>query len=331
MNPAEACRHFPGVGTAGRPVETAGGHIHRTWIVPATTGRWVLQACNADVFPDLPALMHNTTLVASAVEPLLVPEPAADGSSLWRDREGVVWRMRRFVDGTMCDPVGASTGSLGELGRGLGAFHRRVAGLSGLRQHLPGFHDPRRRWAELERLGVGGLAPFRFLVDEADRLGPPAVPVRVAHFDAKADNFVLDGRGRVRALIDLDTVMPGSWLWDVGDLARSVTGTRAEDEPDGMAFDGVRFDAVVAGYLAEVGELLTASERDALGLAAAVVTFEQAVRFLADHLAGDVYYRVARPGHNLDRYRAQLALLESMTAAGLGRPDERSGPFYPRR
>jgi Ser/Thr protein kinase RdoA (MazF antagonist) len=141
---------------------------------------------------------------------------------------------------------------------------------------------------------------------------PPTVPLRVAHFDAKADNFVVDDGGRVRALIDLDTVMSGSWLWDVGDLARSTTGTRAEDEPDDMAFDGDRFAALIDGYRGETDPILTATERDGLALAPLIVTFEQAVRFLTDHLAGDVYYRVARTGHNLDRCRAQLALLESM-------------------
>jgi Ser/Thr protein kinase RdoA (MazF antagonist) len=137
----------------------------------------------------------------------------------------------------------------------------------------------------------------------------------VCHFDAKADNFVMAANGRVKALVDLDTVMPGAWAWDVGDLVRSAAATRAEDDPVGMAFDLDRFAAVVDGYVAGAGSLLTTAERSVLPFAAMAVTFEQAVRFVTDHLAGDVYYRVDRPGHNLDRYRAQLALLDSMVAA----------------
>jgi Ser/Thr protein kinase RdoA (MazF antagonist) len=141
---------------------------------------------------------------------------------------------------------------------------------------------------------------------------PPSVPLRVAHFDAKADNFLIDADGQVSALIDLDTVMPGSILWDVGDLLRSATATQPEDVPDGMAFDAARAGAILSAYRDAAGDLLTEAERSALPLAGPVVTFEQAVRFLADHLAGDAYYRVGYRGHNLDRARAQLLLLEGM-------------------
>jgi hypothetical protein len=95
-------------------------------------------------------------------------------------------------------------------------------------------------------------------------------------------------------------------------MVRSTTATAPEDEPVGMAMDAGRHRAVMTGYLDAAGALLTAAERAALPDAGPVVTWEQAVRFLTDHLAGDAYYRVARPGHNLDRARAQLALVESM-------------------
>jgi Ser/Thr protein kinase RdoA (MazF antagonist) len=159
------------------------------------------------------------------------------------------------------------------------------------------------------------------LATSAGAIDPPAVPCRVAHFDAKADNVLLDNdTGRVRAIVDLDTVMPGSVLWDVGDLARSLTTTEAEDVADAsrVTFLQERFDALLGGYCREADAFLTPSEQAALTVAPAVVTFEQAVRFLTDHLAGDLYYRVAHAGHNLERARTQLALLESMLAAGLG-------------
>ena len=139
--------------------------------------------------------------------------------------------------------------------------------------------------------------------------------MRAAHHDAKADNVLLDVEtGEPVALIDLDTVMPGSWLWDVGDMVRSVTATAAEDDPVGMAMDAAKWRAVMNGYVRVAGDLLTRAERAALPDAGPVVTWEQAVRFLADHVAGDRYYKVTRAGHNLDRARAQLALVESMVA-----------------
>ncbi|MHB8463436.1 MAG: phosphotransferase enzyme family protein [Acidimicrobiales bacterium] len=317
MSPDEVCANFPAVGPVGSAVRLDGGHIHDTWLVTGGTGRWIVQRCNTTVFTRLDAVMANIAVVSTVV-PEMAHCPARDGSVLWRDAAGDVWRVRPYVEGDGRGDREPGADLARELGRGLGAFHRRVAAIDPLRLAVtvPGFHDPVARLAALERLGdVGPIDRFRWLAEEAYRLQSPAVPLRVAHFDAKADNFLFDPSGRVRALIDLDTVMPGSWLWDVGDLARSATGTTGEDEPDGMTFDLSRFDAIVDGYRTAVDGLLCDAERGGLRVAPMVVTFEQAVRFLADHLAGDVYYRVSRPDQNLDRATAQLRLLESMVAA----------------
>jgi aminoglycoside phosphotransferase (APT) family kinase protein len=143
-----------------------------------------------------------------------------------------------------------------------------------------------------------------------------AVPVRIAHNDAKLANVLLDERsGEPLCVVDLDTVMPGSALYDFGDLVRSVTSPSLEDEED-LSQVGVRvplFEALARGYLEAVGAVLTSVERDQLVFAGRLITLEQAVRFLTDHLEGDRYYRIARPGHNLMRARTQLRLLESLT------------------
>jgi aminoglycoside phosphotransferase (APT) family kinase protein len=142
------------------------------------------------------------------------------------------------------------------------------------------------------------------------------VPVRIAHNDAKLANVLLDERsGEPLCVVDLDTVMPGSALYDFGDLVRSVTSPSLEDEED-LSQVGVRvplFEALARGYLEAVGAVLTSVERDQLVFAGRLITLEQAVRFLTDHLEGDRYYRIARPGHNLIRARTQLRLFESLT------------------
>jgi Ser/Thr protein kinase RdoA (MazF antagonist) len=138
------------------------------------------------------------------------------------------------------------------------------------------------------------------------------LPVRVAHNDAKAANLLVGKAGAV-VVVDLDTVMPGSVLWDVGDMVRSSTGT-ADEATARVSFDAGRYYALVEAWLAEVGDLLTAAERAAVATAGPVVTFEQAVRFLTDHLEGDVYFRVTRPDQNLDRARNQVDLLRSMVS-----------------
>src|SRR5207253_5131605 len=101
------------------------------------------------------------------------------------------------------------------------------------------------------------------------------------------------------------TVMPGSLLWDVGDMVRSSTGA-PEEEGAAAAFDIDRYDALVDAYIEETGDLLSAAERDAIDVAGPVVTYEQTVRFLTDHVLGDVYFRIDHPGQNLDRARNQL-------------------------
>ena len=161
------------------------------------------------------------------------------------------------------------------------------------------------------------------MAEEADSLVEVAadltrrVPRRVAHFDAKLDNILFDDDGNdAVALVDFDTVMPGAWFWDVGDLLRSGATIAAEDEPlsDRVVVGPERYQAIVDGYrhgLSGSG-VAEAAELEAVDAAGAIVTYEQAVRFLTDWIAGDVYYRISRPEQNLDRARAQFRLLASM-------------------
>jgi len=296
------------------------GHIHDTFVESTAEGRVLVQRINTSVFGDVDALMANLRTV---IEHVRMPYSVV---RQWVDDDGAPWRAITLVEGTrQPDPVVARADAPA-VGRAIGAFHIAVADLDPdrLRVVLPAFHDPAARWRELEtraarRVDVDDelarLAALRHLADVADGWRPPDVPVRAAHHDAKADNVLLDVEtGEPVALIDLDTVMPGSWLWDVGDMVRSVTATAAEDDPVGMAMDAAKWRAVMNGYVRVAGDLLTRAERAALPDAGPVVTWEQAVRFLADHVAGDRYYKVTRAGHNLDRARAQLALVESMVA-----------------
>jgi N-acetylhexosamine 1-kinase len=327
LTPEEAGRHFPEVVPVAAEALGA-GLIHQTWRM----GGFVIQRCNTDVFTDIDAVMRNVTAVLPHVAPELRAVPAEGGRSVWRDPAGDVWRVLPFLADTV--PAGPppmiDVSQAFELGHGLASFHLAAGAVAPeeLEVTLEGLHAPAARLVALDRVAgrdaFGRVAAAQrelAAVDEARSLAdlaisPPSVPQRVAHFDAKVDNFLLDRRtGKVRALIDLDTVMPGSILWDVGDLIRTATATAAEDEPAAMAFAGERFVAAMEGYRS-TASFLTEAEIERLTVAPLVVTFEQAVRFLTDHLDGDRYYRISRPGHNLDRARAQLALLRSMRAPG---------------
>lgn len=305
------------------------GHVNDSYFVASPSGDYVLQRLNGTVFTDPAATVANMLILhrhlGGALTP--VPVPAPRGGWLVHDR-GEVWRAFQRVAGAVpCPGPGAATA--GESGALLGRFHAGLADLdpSHLAVTLPNFHDPRRRLDALrreacsDRLDRSGAATAEIeqvlavagLVEIADDLSH-RVPVRAAHFDAKQDNILFRGSEAV-CLVDLDTVMPGPWFWDVGDLLRSAATPAAEDCPDPSVavVDPVLYDAVLEGYAASLPPgLLEPAERQALEVAGAIATFEQVVRFLTDWLAGDTYFRTTRPGQNLDRARNQLALLSTM-------------------
>lgn len=211
-------------------------------------------------------------------------------------------------------------------GRAFGAFSALLAAYEGppLAEVLPGFHDTAARCAALETVAAAdplqrrgeAAGTLRALLDRRAYAGALAgnhLPRRLAHNDAKIGNLLFESEGdRARYVVDLDTVMPGSPLHDFGDLVRSAVAPGGEEEPSSA--DPALFAALAEGFLGEVGTSLAPAERDRLELSGRVLTYEQAVRFLTDHLDGDRYYRVSAPGQNLARARAQLALLQSLEA-----------------
>jgi Ser/Thr protein kinase RdoA (MazF antagonist) len=305
------------------------GHINESWFVLCPQEEYVLQRVNRSVLTDPDGMTSNIVAVRRHLDTELLPVPVATPDGRWLLARGPdLWRAYRRVPGAAASPT-VTTTVAGECGTLLGRLHGQLADVdpSQLTVTLPRFHDLRRRLEELryaaddDPFGRAGAARGEVeaamaaarLVDVAEDLGD-RVPVRTAHFDAKLDNFLFRG-DRAVCLVDLDTVMPGAWFWDVGDLLRSAATTAAEDSPDpsGVTVEPPLYDAVVAGYRSSVPPgLLTPAESSAIDIAGAISTYEQALRFLTDWLAGDVYFRTIRPGQNLDRARAQLALLSTM-------------------
>jgi Ser/Thr protein kinase RdoA (MazF antagonist) len=333
-----AARFATGGGIATvEPFSGPAGHINASYVVRSPRGRFFLQRLNTDVFRDHQRLMENVARVTEHLAGPLRLVPAQGGAWYVADDQGGVWRMYAYIEnGTPV--VGPPSGrDVGRAAGAFGAFQRALADLPGPRLHetIPHFHDTPRRLETLERAvesdtaaraasvraeidrirGCRHLAPL--LVDAAAR---GAVPERVVHNDAKLANVLFDrasGGGEALCVVDLDTVMPGLALYDFGDLVRSMATRAAEDERDlgRVRLEPELFESVACGYIDATRELLTQAERELLVPAAQVIVFEQAVRFLIDHLEGDRYYRIARPGHNLDRCRTQLALLDALRAA----------------
>ena len=139
--------------------------------------------------------------------------------------------------------------------------------------------------------------------------------MRVTHNDTKLNNVMFDkDTGKVLAVVDLDTVMPGSLCYDFGDAIRFGCNTSTEDDKDlsCVNFDIRLFEAFTKGYLSEMNGFLTEAERANLAFSSILMTYECGMRFLTDYLNGDVYFRIAHEGHNLDRARTQFKLIEDM-------------------
>jgi hypothetical protein len=317
------------------------GLIHESWTVDAPPERILLQRLNGTVFSDPCLMAENAAAAAVRVDGALrrvgdldprhrlVFLAGPEGRPWYRDELGDVWRASRWIERSRA-PAPERSAELRQAAAALGRFPGLVAGGEGPEpvMVLPGFHDTRARIAALrESAGTdreGRMDECRLecerlldLADLADRLTDRGLPTRCVHNDAKLDNVLVDETtGEALCVVDLDTVMPGLAAHDFGDLIRSAVSGRAEDEPD-LETISVReevFRDLAEGYLEGASSWITADERGALVDGAIVLTFEQAVRFLADFLDGDSYFRVDDPAHNLRRARAQHRLLEDLLA-----------------
>ena len=341
---------FEGAIASIAPLPGGGGHIHDSFRVDTRAGgghAYLLQALNQRVFPRPDLVMENVARVTRHLAARLESAGVADperrapalvptrrGKDWYREADGTSWRAFRFITGSVVRDRARSPADPYAAGRAFGEFLRLLADYDGppLHETLPGFHDTAARFARLEstvradpcrraaaaREEIEAVLAQRALADVLPPLlASGEVPRRIVHNDARIANVLLDERtGEALCAVDLDTVMSGTALWDFGDLVRSTVSPTAEDEED-LSRVGVRlpmFAALARGFLEAAGGLLVPRERGLLGFSGRVITLEQAVRFLTDHLEGDRYYRIARPEHNLVRCRAQLALLRSLTA-----------------
>jgi thiamine kinase-like enzyme len=291
------------------------GLVNETYLVRTNVDEYVLQRINGSVFGDPEALMQNIATVSEHLSGRFVPQLVEARPGGWLVYEGAVaWRIwRRVADATPCaELTPARVRSAAEL---VGRFHLAVADLARrlalLRDAVDA--DPFGR-VEHARPEIERVLAFEELATEATALAAQLSP-QVAHNDAQMNNILFRGDEAV-CLVDLDTVMPTARFWDVGDLLRSASTRGAEDDPDprANAVDPELFRAIVGGYRDAVGPVVASGsvEDGAVELAGLLITYEQALRFLTDHLRGDVYYRTTRAGQNLDRTQAQLALLTSM-------------------
>jgi Ser/Thr protein kinase RdoA (MazF antagonist) len=319
------------------------GHINDTYCAVFDQGgtrvRYIFQRINHNIFKTPVALMENVHRVTAhlaakvAGQPeanrrVLTLIPARDGKAFYRDAEGSHWRVYVFVEKARTFDAVESAEQAFKAAKAFGQFQKLLADLSAPRLHdtIPDFHHTPRRFAALEKAiaadaaGRAKLAKpeIEFALQHkaiCSVLLDAKLPERVTHNDTKFNNVMLDeATGEGICVIDLDTVMPGLALYDFGDMVRTTTSPAKEDERDlsKVQMQFPMFEALVRGYLSTAGDFLTPAEKRFLPFAGKLITFEIGIRFLTDFLAGDVYFKVHRDGHNLDRCRTQFKLVESI-------------------
>ncbi len=300
------------------------GLINDSWLVTASRKRGVLQRINRRVFPEPARIMANVATVSRhlAAQPdrrLQLPGliAARSGGNFVR-AGGEFWRLWRYLPAVTLERVDHPDLAF-RLGWSLGHLHRLLAGIdpAALHDTLPGFHVTPTYLDAFDRALAAWRAPFSPALERACDfvqqrrrravvLEQAGLPRRVVHGDPKLDNVLFDPASlRPLAWVDLDTLKPGLWLWDIGDCVRSACGRRG-------CLDLPLTAALIEGWLAEAGRWLTAAEIDLLPEAIWLLPFELGLRFLTDHLEGDRYFKVAFPGENLRRALAQFALTEDI-------------------
>ncbi len=322
------------------------GHINHTYLVDTTEGHYILQQVNGTVFAQPENVMDNVVAVTDhlhnriaaaggdARRETLTLLPTAEGKYYWVTEQGELYRMYRFIDNAVCYQTVENARVFYEAAKAFGRFQQMLSDFdaSVLKEIIPDFHNTPVRYAQLmeaaKNNAAGRLqeceAELAFAAARKDELGrvvdalrDGTIPTRVTHNDTKLNNVLFDGdTDEGLCVIDLDTVMPGSLLYDFGDSIRFGASSAPEDEThlEKVEMLPELYEAYVKGFLEVLGKDITPAELELLPFSAKLLTMECGMRFLADHLNGDVYFRINYPGHNLDRARNQFKLVADMEA-----------------
>ena len=324
------------------------GHINDTLcvVVHADGGdrRYILQRVNSYVFPKPVEVIENIEKVTAYLGAIIEAEggdplretltlvETRDGRHYTLAEDGELWRMYLFIEGTRSVDLPDTEALFALSGRAFGKFQQQLGGFDASKLHetIVDFHNTPARYRQLEdaiaRNAAGRLAQVQEEIAFCrarerevhvllDAMKAGEIPLRVTHNDTKLNNVLLDEQtGEGVCVIDLDTVMPGLAAYDFGDSIRTGANTAAEDETDlnRVQFSLPMFKAFAEGFLAEAGAALNAREKELLPMGAKLMTLECGMRFLADHLNGDKYFRIHRENHNLDRARTQFTLVRRM-------------------
>ncbi|MBR3804773.1 MAG: phosphotransferase [Clostridia bacterium] len=324
------------------------GHINQTFVAIFNENgkkvRYILQKINHKLFDPVEKLMQNIELVTEFNRKKIAERggdpdresltviKTRDGKTFYKADEDNYFRVYIFIENTVAYQTVQNPKDFYYSALAFGNFNNLLAEFdaSKLYEILPRFHDTRKRYNDfLTALKEDKLGRAKECENEiefikaresyygkiVDMLASGEMPLKVTHNDTKLNNVLLDDKtGKPVAVIDLDTIMPGSICYDFGDSIRFGCNPCEEDEKD-LSKVNFRFDlykTYLEGFLEALGDRITEVEKENLAFGSILMTIECGMRFLADYLAGDTYFRTHRPGQNLDRARTQLKLVADM-------------------
>jgi len=313
------------------------GHINDTYRLTDGTGTdYLLQRINTNIFTSPEALMANivsvTDFIRAKGSQALTLYKTTSNTPYLVDKNGNFWRLYAFIHALSPDTQ-CSHDILKTVGEGFGDFLSQLNDFPAHTLHspIPNFHHTPMRYEHLKRAfeedpfkrAHAVTEEFSFVTHYKDEcyiihsaLESGDIPTRVTHNDTKVNNVLIDPQThKVMCIVDLDTLMPGSALYDYGDGIRSSVSFAPEDELDlsRVFIDFERFEAFTLGYLKGARGVLTQREIELLPMGALLMTLECGMRFLTDYLEGDHYFKTQRADHNLDRARTQFKLVQAMS------------------
>lgn len=327
-------------------VETApygSGLINKTYIIESQPS-YILQRINTDIFKDPEGLMENIQNVTDFLRKKIIAEggdpdretltviPTVDGKSCYKADDEAYFRVYKFIEDSCSYDLPETPELLYNGAKAFGKFQRMLSDFPAeiLHETIPDFHNTRKRFEALKQAikedKAGRLKDVqeevKFALDREnivdvvlDGIKNGDIKLRVTHNDTKFNNVLLDKYSKEGVcVIDLDTVMPGSLLYDYGDALRFAGSSGSEDEKDlsKIWFKLDAYEAFTKGFLSELKPYLTKKETELIPFSIKLLTYECGIRFLTDYLNGDTYFKITRPEHNLDRTRTQFKLISDM-------------------
>lgn len=319
------------------------GLINKTYLIESHPS-FILQRINTDIFKQPVELMENIANVTDFLRKKIIADGGDpdretltlirtnDGQNCYKTDDGEYFRIYKFIEDSCSYDLPESNDHLYNGAKAFGKFQRMLSDFPAeiLHETIVDFHNTRKRFEALKEAikedKAGRLKDVKEEVEFAlerenivdvvlSGIEKGEIPLRVTHNDTKFNNVLLDKDTKEGlCVIDLDTVMSGSLLYDFGDALRFAGSSAVEDEQDleKVWFKLDAYEAFARGFLSELKPFMTEKEKELIPFSIKLMTYECGIRFLTDYLNGDTYFKTTRPNHNLDRTRTHFKLISDM-------------------